>query len=126
MFKNFCAVSVDIHSMPYLNPGSNFILKPWDRLGTVVLFTQSERFPVQIVDDMHASARAYVLPLDHPFASITDAQGRFQIGHLPVGTHQFRVWHERFGYLERAWNVEVVGQTTTALTPLRVSATKLK
>lgn len=126
VFKNFCAVSVDIHSMPYLNPGSNFILKPWDRLGTVVLFTQSERFPVQIVDDMHASARAYVLPLDHPFASITDAQGRFQIGHLPVGTHQFRVWHERFGYLERAWNVEVVGQTTTALTPLRVSATKLK
>lgn len=126
VFKNFCAVSADIHSMPLLNPGSNFILKPWDRLGTVVLFTQPERYPVQIVDDIHASATAYVLPLDHPFASITDAQGRFQIGHLPVGTHQFRVWHERFGYIERAWTVEVVGQTTTELAPLRVSVTKLR
>lgn len=126
VFKNFCAVTVSIHSHAVVNQGVNLLLKPWDRLGTLVWLSKPESIPVRIVDDFNASATAYVLPLDHPFASITDAQGRFQIGHLPVGTHQFRVWHERFGYIERAWTVEVVGQTTTELAPLRVSAAKLR
>jgi hypothetical protein len=37
---------------------------------------------------------AYQLPLDHPYAALTDADGKFTISDLPSGSHNFTLWHE--------------------------------
>ena len=44
--------------------------------------------------DFHSWMKAYHLPLDHPFGAVTDENGNFEIADLPVGDHEFVVWHE--------------------------------
>ena len=63
--------------------------------------------------------------VDHPYAAVTDKEGKFTIPNLPVGEHEFRVWHERSGYLDRKYAVKVT-KGDVALKPLEVSVDKLK
>ena len=56
---------------------------------------------------------AYILTLDHPFMAVTDESGRFSIPNLPVGKHEFVVWHERAGYLEKILPVTVAAGKVT-------------
>lgn len=44
---------------------------------------------------------AYVLVLDHPYAAVTDKDGKFKIENLPAGELEFRYWHERVGYVTK-------------------------
>lgn len=44
-----------------------------------------------------APARAFVLVTKHPFVSITDAAGGFEIDNIPHGTWKLRFWHEATG-----------------------------
>ncbi|MFN8854847.1 MAG: carboxypeptidase-like regulatory domain-containing protein, partial [Planctomycetaceae bacterium] len=47
------------------------------------------------------------LILDHPFMAVSDANGKFEIEGLPAGKHEFTVWHEKKGYLDKKLVVEV-------------------
>ncbi|MBS0204215.1 MAG: M48 family metalloprotease [Planctomycetes bacterium] len=77
-------------------------------------FQRAESLPVTFRSDIHPWKQpAFVLPLDHPFAAVTDANGRFQIAGLPPGDYSFVVWHERTGYLERKLAVTVKAGKTT-------------
>ena len=51
--------------------------------------------------------RAYWLIIDHPYAALTDKDGKFQIDNLPVGEHNFRIWHERIGDIKKEYKVSV-------------------
>jgi hypothetical protein len=66
-----------------------------------------EKVPTQIRSDINLWKKSYLLLLDHPFMAVTDAEGRFEIPDLPPGTHQFKVWHERSGYLDKKLEVTV-------------------
>lgn len=66
-----------------------------------------ENYPTEVRSDIHPGKRAWLLLLDHPFAAVTDAAGRFEIKDLPPGKHQLRVWHERSGYLNKSLEVTV-------------------
>ena len=70
-------------------------------------FDRPERLPVVLTDDFHPSRLGYVLPLDHPYAAVTDEAGRFEIPQLPPGEYELNIWHERVGYLERNLQVTV-------------------
>lgn len=75
-------------------------------------FTIPERTPVQAKSQLHPWKTTFLLPLDHPFAAITDSQGKFSIEGLPPGEHQFLIWHERTGWLEKSLVVNIeAGQT---------------
>ena len=69
---------------------------------------------------------AYWLVLDHPYAAATDAKGNFTIKNLPVGDHEFRVWHERAGYLDRKYKVTVAAGDNPALAPIQVDPAQLE
>ena len=43
----------------------------------------------------------WTLVVDHPYATVTNEKGEFRIPDLPAGTHEFRVWQEKSGMLER-------------------------
>lgn len=63
-------------------------------------FDRAERTPCPVRCAIYPWMSAYVLPTEHPYATTTDASGRFRVEKLPVGELRFRVWHERTGWIE--------------------------
>lgn len=93
-------------------------------------FTQSypnaETIPIPITCDVHSWERANWLVMDHPFAAITDAHGKFRIENLPAGKHVLASWHERCGWVERTIEVKVETGEVTQIGPYRVPVAKLR
>lgn len=107
------AIQHNVHTFPARNQGINVLITPNDREGLEVTYNAIESEPFQIKCDIHAWMSAYQLALDHPFAAVTDSEGRFRIEGLPAGKHQFRVWHEKGGFLERELEVDIKPDETT-------------
>lgn len=62
-------------------------------------FAKPELLPVRVDCSSHAWMRAYLLITDHGCVAVTDQDGRFEIPNVPYGDWEFRMWHERPGYL---------------------------
>lgn len=106
-------ISHNTRTLTLNNPPLNRVNPPQDRTGFTMQFEHSERVPILVTCDLHPWMRAYHLVIDHTFAATTDAAGVFSIEELPVGEHQFRVWQERAGFLERSLKVTVEANQTT-------------
>ena len=80
-----------------------------------VTFTEIES-PFVIKCDVHAWMKAYVSVFNHPYFSVTDDSGRYQIDNVPPGTYEVDAWHERDlkrkGYTETK-TVEIVEDGAT-------------
>ena len=85
-----------------------------------------ERLPLPIKCGIHPWMRSTLLVVDHPYATVTDANGRFEINDLPTGEQTFRVWHERPGYLVREWKATIAGGKTLETPAIEVAAERLK
>lgn len=79
-------------------------------------YPRPELAPFEVKCDYHTWMKAYHLPLDHPFAAVTDKDGNFEIPNLPAGVHKFQVWHEGVngGYLHRNYEITVEGGDKTS------------
>ncbi len=105
-FVNDQPVSDNLRSMPLKSNPLNRSFPANGRLD-LTPFTVAENLPVSMKSDIHPWMQAYLFPLDHPFATVTDADGRFEINGLPPGEHEFRLWHERVGYLEKSYRITI-------------------
>lgn len=94
-------VSHNTHTHPLRNTEDNFIVPPNDRKGVPISYNQPEPLPTKINCDIHPHMTAYWLIVDHPYAAVTDADGKFRIENLPEGEHTLAVWQEKVGYLDR-------------------------
>ena len=65
----------------------------------VQVFLKAENQPVRVDCSIHAWMKGWIMVTDHPYAAVTDADGRFRISDLPAGEWSFRFWHERSGNL---------------------------
>jgi hypothetical protein len=119
------SVAHNTHTSPTRNSQFNSTISPNERKGVALVYGKAETKPVGVVCDYHSWMKAYHLPLDHPFAAITDENGKFEIKGIPAGTHQFRVWHERGEFLERALKVTVKADSNEPLS-IKVAASKFK
>jgi hypothetical protein len=54
---------------------------------------------------------AYIAVLPHPWAALTDENGRFAIAGIPAGSYKLYVWHEALGTLTR--DVKMMSGRTT-------------
>ena len=63
-------------------------------------FVREELMPIRVDCSIHAWMRAYLVVTAHPYAAVTDKNGRFTMKHVPQGKWQFRFWHETPGYLD--------------------------
>jgi hypothetical protein len=62
-------------------------------------FRRPESLPVRVECSIHAWMRAYMLICDHPYAAVSDKNGRFELDKLPAGEWSLHFWHERPGHL---------------------------
>jgi hypothetical protein len=87
-----------MHLHPISNEPQNTTF-PANRELKLLPFDRAERVPIPVKCDIHGWMVSYWLILDHPYAAITNTQGKFTIAKLPAGEHTFRLWHERQGYI---------------------------
>jgi len=85
-----------------------------------------ESLPIKVGCDFHIQMVGHWLILDHPYASVTDAKGQFRIAGLPAGPHEFRIWHERFGYINKSYQVVVPDGKVREQSPVRVTAEQFR
>jgi len=113
-------INHNTHTHPLRNSSENLVIAGNTAAGKGTLYRMKSResLPIQVSCSIHSWMSANWLILDHPYAAITQADGSFEIKDLPAGTHKFRIWHERVGYLERKLTVKVKAGETTELKPL--------
>jgi hypothetical protein len=70
---------------------------------------------------------AWVLPLDHPYGVVTDADGNFELKDLPAGTVSLIIWHEKKPNdpLDKAKEVTIGAGETSDLGEIEVPADTL-
>jgi plastocyanin len=56
--------------------------------------------------DVHTWMVAFVGVVDHPYFTVTGADGAFAFRDVPAGTYNVRTWHERFGTITMPVRVE--------------------
>ena len=111
-------VAHNTHTYPKKNPSVNSGVAPGDREGKLSFtYRKAESVPFPVKCDYHTWMTAYHLPVDHPYAAVTDENGAFTIPDLPAGKHSFVVWHEAAdgGFVERKFAVEIKSGETTEM-----------
>lgn len=121
-------IAHNTHTYPIRGTQSNILIPPNAREGEGVEIPcpVAESMPHPVKCDYHAWMTAHWLVLDHPYAAVTDAKGKFKIENLPAGEHDFRIWHERKGWIDRKYTVTVKGGETTELEPVVVDVADLE
>ena len=104
---NSDAVAHNTHTNGKKTTSFNSIVNPNDTVGATLVYKQAEQEPISVVCDIHPWMRAYHLPIDHPFVALSAADGTFEIKDLPAGKHEFKVWHEVGGLLEKSLVVDI-------------------
>jgi hypothetical protein len=87
-------------------PPARQVRKPLARPGLIAL----------TCDVRHTWMSAFVAVADHPYHTVTDAYGDYQIGDLPPGDYTLRVWHEVLGTVEQPLHVEAGHATAVDVT----------
>ena len=64
--------------------------------------------------DVHGWMNAYVGVLDHPYHSVSNSSGAFNLSTLPPGDYVIEAWHERYG--TQTQNVTVTTSETAEVT----------
>lgn len=100
LVENHDPLAVNFHAMPVRNSERNVALRPRSFGDPIQLqFSAPESLPVAFRSDAAAWAKGWFCIQRHPFAAVSRADGTFEIPNLPLGTWEFRAWHERCGYL---------------------------
>ena len=67
-------------------------------------------------DVLHTWMRAYIIVTEHPYATVTDAEGRFTLDHVPPGVYTLSLWHEQLGTQESPIQLQSDQQISVTLT----------
>jgi len=67
---------------------------------------------VDVRCDLHPNMRSYVHVFNHPYFTVTDSDGAFELTNVPAGTYQLTAWHARIGSKERLVTVPQNGTVT--------------
>lgn len=109
--KNSDKVSHNVQTFPASNSGENNNLSPGASMVTSFRNSEPQPFPSKCA--IHPWMEFWTLVVDHPFAAVTDADGKFVIPNVPPGKYKFRVFHERGKLLERGAEVIVKPEAET-------------
>ncbi|MGE3317054.1 MAG: hypothetical protein AB7O26_18210 [Planctomycetaceae bacterium] len=72
------------------------------RQSTEKTIARPERMPAKVNCSIHPWMAGWLVVSDHPYAAVSDPDGRFQIENLPAGEWTFQVWQEKGGWIRKA------------------------
>ncbi|MHC4878780.1 MAG: hypothetical protein ACYTGL_20210 [Planctomycetota bacterium] len=125
--RSFDSCPHNAHPFPLMNSNFSFVVEPSNRMGVIVpSFSRREFLPIGVKCDIHPWMTAWWMIVDHPYAAVTDRNGRFTIPKLPVGDHVFTIWHEKVGYIEKELLVTISEEETTGLKDIKVAADRFR
>ncbi len=101
----------------------NIVIPPGPKVAHV--FQHSERIPARMGCDIHPRLSMLCLPVDHPWATITNPDGTFEIKDIPAGTRDFVIWHEKLGFIRRSLSLEIPADRKFETVNITVSAEAL-
>jgi hypothetical protein len=82
----------------FRNPPSGILVPPSAEFE--VHYPNEENIPIPVRCNIHPWMNAFILLRDSPYMAKTNSKGEFGLKNLPVGQHEFRLWHEKAGYLK--------------------------
>jgi plastocyanin len=85
----------NINAKPAANQAFN-IAQPVQNMKTQKKFAKPE-IGVKFKCNVHPWMSAYAGVVEHPFFSVTGAEGAFALQGLPAGTYTIEAWHEQYG-----------------------------
>ncbi len=100
--KNSDGILHNIHTYSEKNPAFNTAQPKFKKIISKT-FAQPEI--IRVTCDVHDWMTAWVVVQDHPYYALTDATGAFQLGDIPPGEYELRVWHEALGEHSRSVSV---------------------
>lgn len=93
-------VPFNFHAHWIRNPASNILIAPLTKDNTIRLVVkEEEKLPVKYQSDIAPWADGYIVVRDNPYVAVSQPDGTFTMPDLPPGEWEFRVWHERNGYV---------------------------
>ncbi|MGD9857174.1 MAG: hypothetical protein AB7U20_19690 [Planctomycetaceae bacterium] len=107
LVKNADPTAHNTRISPIRNNAFNQTIAPNERKGVEVVYQQPELVPIKTQCDIHPWMGSFHFPVEHPWAAVSDADGYFEITGLPAGELEFRLWHERMGYVEKSVKITV-------------------
>lgn len=115
LVKSADPISHNTHTSPIRSKEFNQAIGANDRVGVKLTYDKAENVPVKVKCDLHPWMSAYHVVTDHPLAAVTNEKGEFEIIGVPAGKHEFTIWHERPGYVERKKAVTIEAGKPTEL-----------
>ena len=98
----------NVHAFAKANPSWNIGL-PFAGIKQTKKF-QNPEIMVSLKCDVHPWMTGYVGVLPHPYFSVSDENGAFEIKDLPPGDYVVESWHEKFG--ARSQNIKIEPRET--------------
>lgn len=102
-----------MHNLHGISVAGNDFNVSQPKSGMVTTFQMTgEETMLRLRCDVHNWMTAYIGVVAHPYFSVSDPDGAFEITGVPAGTHTIRTWHERYGELTQTVQM-TVGATAT-------------
>jgi plastocyanin len=101
----------NIHPVPKVNREWNTSMPPNSE--KLVRTFAREEVAIPVKCNIHPWMRSYVAVVNHPFFSVSGADGKFNISGLPPGEYTITAWHEKYGSQEQ--KVTVAAKETKSL-----------
>ena len=94
LIKNSDATLHNIHSMPKLNKEFNFAMPKVVKEKAIKIAKPEHAMYIKC--DVHPWMKSYISIFNHPYFSVTDDTGHYQIDNIPPGTYTVIAWQEKF------------------------------
>ena len=94
LIKNSDATLHNIHALPTVNSEFNFAM-PHVVKEKAIKIAKPEH-AMYIKCDVHPWMKSYISIFNHPYFSVTDDTGHYQIDNIPPGTYKVIAWQEKF------------------------------
>lgn len=99
--ENEDPVTFNFHIEAFRNTGTNQILKPKAANASLQLtWEEPESAPAKYESNLGPWATGWLFVNRNTFVSVSGTDGSFSLPDLPPGEWEFRVWHERRGFVK--------------------------
>ena len=111
-FLNSDSVSHNVRTLARKHEGINRTVAPG---GKEVQLLDQGPDKIEVKCDFHPWMNAWLFVTDTPYATVTDAEGKFAIQDLEPGEYKLTFWHERLPKVEATMTVRPDGTSDVAL-----------